>query len=180
MDSVLALLAHAYVPLQFWLYVFQHAVRLINILPSSSFQNSSPFLTLHNKESDLNSLKIFCLACWPLTKPFNQHKFGYRALECAYFGHSSSHKGSICYHILSHRVYISKDVKHNEDHFPFSFLLKSNTPNEPTHVTLPLLKSIEIFLPYSQSIPSPIPIPTSLSTLPSQTEHSLPDAQQHS
>lgn len=107
-DFGLALLAHTSIPLKFWPYAFKHAMKLINLLPSTSLENKSPFFTLHKTEPDLHSLHVFGLACWPLTKLFNQHKFDYRAIECIYFGLSLARKGSICYHIPTTRIYISK------------------------------------------------------------------------
>lgn len=131
------------------------------MLPSSSLNNSSPFFLLHKTDPNFNSLRVFGSTCWPLTRPFNHHKFDYRALQCVYFGLSSANRGSICYHIPSKHVYISKDIKFDEAHFPFANISKPKPLSEPKFVSLPLFNSALGRAQQAQSILGPIPTSSS-------------------
>jgi histone deacetylase 1/2 len=138
----LTLLAQAKMPLHYWWEAFSTAVYLINRLPSSVTQNESPYFLIHKKEPDYNVLKPFGCACYPCLKPYNKHKLQFHTTRCVFLGYSSAHKGYKC--INSHgRVFISRHVVFNEDHFPFhdGFLDTRNplkTLTESTTALFPL------------------------------------------
>ncbi|PNX65368.1 hypothetical protein L195_g054500, partial [Trifolium pratense] len=79
------------------------AIYLINRLPSSINPNKSPYSLLFNKEPDYTTLKPFgCL----------------KGYKCVFLGYSNAHKGYKC--VNSHeRVFVSRHVVFNENHFPF-------------------------------------------------------------
>lgn len=120
-DMVLTLLAQASLPLPYWDYAFTTAVYLINRLPTSAIQFAVPYAKLFGVKPDYNFLRTFGCACFPLLRPYNNHKFQYRSLECIFLGYSTCHKG-YNYKCLSSegRLYISKDVLFNEYRFPYS------------------------------------------------------------
>jgi histone deacetylase 1/2 len=70
-DMVLALLAHASIPLKFWDEAFLTAVFLINRLPSKVIANQSPFERLYGKTPDYTFLRTFGCVVWPNLRPFN-------------------------------------------------------------------------------------------------------------
>ncbi|XP_019435087.1 PREDICTED: uncharacterized protein LOC109341601 [Lupinus angustifolius] len=125
-ETGLALLTHANLPLTFWEYAFTTAVYLINRLPTPSLKNTSPYFLLYNTKPDYTFLKVFGCACFPLLRPYNNHKLQLRSSQCTFLGYSSMHKGYKC---LSKegRLYISKDVVFNENIFPYAS--DSNIPN---------------------------------------------------
>jgi histone deacetylase 1/2 len=79
-ETGLALLAHASLPMKFWQYAFQSATFLINRMPSKALNNASPYLTLFQKLSDYKSLKVFSCLCYPFIRPYSNHKLQYRSI----------------------------------------------------------------------------------------------------
>ena len=73
-ETSLALLYHANVPLHFWDDAFQTACYLINHLPTSLLHNLSPFEKLFHSSLDYSLLKIFGSAYWPNLHPYNSNK----------------------------------------------------------------------------------------------------------
>lgn len=78
----LSLLAGASLPLKFWGESFSSAVHIINNLPTPVLLNKSPYETLFLHKPDYNFLKVFGCACYPLLRPYNQHKFDFRSSLC--------------------------------------------------------------------------------------------------
>jgi hypothetical protein len=117
-ETGLALLAHAFVPLKFWDEAFLTATYLINRMPTRVIDNTSPIERLFHKTLDYSSLKVFGCACWPHLRPYNKHKLSFRSKECVFLGYSASHKGYKCLDIDSGRVYVSRDVIFDENVFP--------------------------------------------------------------
>lgn len=114
----LTLLAQAQMPFRYWWEAFSIPVYLINRLPSQVTQNETPYSLMLHKEPDYKLLKPFGCACYPCLKPYNQHKLQFHTTRCVLLGYSNSHKGYKC--LNSHgRIFISRHVIFNEDHFPF-------------------------------------------------------------
>jgi transposase InsO family protein len=119
-DTGLALLAHAHVPLKFWDEAFLTATYLINRLPTRVIDNKCPLERLLNTPPNYSMLKIFGCACWPHLRAYNNRKLAFRSKECVFLGYSSLHKGYKCLDIESGRIYISRDVVFDENIFPFA------------------------------------------------------------
>jgi hypothetical protein len=148
-ETGLALLYHASIPLRFWDDAFQTACYLINRLPQTLLKNISPFEKLFHTAPEYNFLKTFGCACWLNLRPYNSHKLQPRSTQCVFLGYSISHKGYKCFHIPTGRTYISRDVIFLETQFPFQ-----QVPN-----------------PVSQSTPSLLGPPVGLLQLPSLGPH---------
>ncbi|KAE8722483.1 Tetratricopeptide repeat-like superfamily protein isoform 2 [Hibiscus syriacus] len=58
------------------------AVYMINRLPTEVLSGKSPFEVLQQQDPDYSMLKVFGCACFPLLRPFNQHKLQYRSRQC--------------------------------------------------------------------------------------------------
>lgn len=71
----LTLLHHVSLPLKFWDSAFCTAVYLINRLPTASLNFSVPYYVLFQKSPDYNFLKTFGCSCFPLLRPYDNHKF---------------------------------------------------------------------------------------------------------
>jgi len=186
-ETGLTLLAYAKMPLCFWDHAFLTATYLINRLPSPVLGNKSPFFILHLQLPDYKFLKCFGCACFPFTRPYNNHKLEFRSKECIFIGYSSTHKGYKCLDPTG-RVFISKDVIFNEYKFPYAELFSGAVPSEtqgvsPTLTTfLPTMMSPSTSSPTANfQSPSNVTIPSSGSytqSSPSSSNHSAP-YQQH-
>lgn len=119
-ETGLSLLAQSSAPSKFWAEAFQTATFLINRMPTPILRNISPFQALFNKKPNYNFLRIFGCACWPNLRPFNRYKMDMRSQLCVFIGYSLNHKGYNCLHLPTGRIYVSRDVRFNENHFPFS------------------------------------------------------------
>ncbi|KAH9693065.1 retrovirus-related pol polyprotein from transposon RE1 [Citrus sinensis] len=117
-ETGLALLAQAKMPLKYWQEAFSHATYLINRLTSPTLENKTPFELLYLTKPDYSQIKVFGCECYPYLRPYNKHKFDFHTSKCILLGISISHKGYVCMH-HSGRVYISASVKFNESSFPF-------------------------------------------------------------
>jgi transposase InsO family protein len=119
-ETGLALLAHASMPIKFWDEAFLTATYLINRMPTRVIDNKCPLERLFKTSPNYSLLKIFGCACWPHLRPYTKHKLSFRSKECVFFGYSALHKGYKCLDVDSGRVYISRDVIFDEGVFPFS------------------------------------------------------------
>lgn len=111
----------------------------------------SPYQKLYSKVLDNSFLKTFGFLCYPFLKPYNHHKIDFRSLPCVFIGYSASHKGYLCYHQPSSRIYIARHVVFNEDVFPFSTTLPPTPPIQ------------SLLLPQSTTDPAILQLSTSLS-----------------
>lgn len=69
--------------------------------------------------------RTFGARCYPYLKNYATDKFDPRSLPCIFLGYSDKHKGYQCLHQSTSRVYISRHVVFDENHFPFSPLFNS-------------------------------------------------------
>jgi hypothetical protein len=119
-ETGLALLAHASVPLKFWDEAFTNATYLINRLPTCVIDNLCPLERLFKTPPNYSMLRIFGCACWPHLQPYNKHKLSFRSKPCVFIGYSSIHKGYKCLDMETGHVYISRDVVFDENVFAFA------------------------------------------------------------
>ena len=123
-ETGLTLLANAKLPLYYWDHAFLTATYLINRLPSPTPNHKSPFFLPHLQFPNYKFLKSFGCACFPFTRPYNNHKLEFKSKECIFLGYSPSHKGYKCLDPTC-RIFISKDVIFNEHRFPYAELFSS-------------------------------------------------------
>lgn len=120
-ETGLALLAHAHMPLKYWDQAFLAAVYLINRMPTKVLDFSTPLQTLLGKTPDYSSMRTFGCACWPNLRPYNNKKLQFRSAQCVFLGYSNLHKGFKLDHTTG-RIYISRGVVFDEHVYPFSKL----------------------------------------------------------
>jgi hypothetical protein len=118
-ETGLALLSHAHVPLKYWDDAFSTTCYLINRFPTPLLNYTTPYETLFHTTLNYSFLKVFGCACWPNLRPYNKHKLQPRSMHCVFLGYSPLHKGYKCLHHASGRIYISRDVIFEETTFPF-------------------------------------------------------------
>ena len=80
-------------PSSYWCYAFNTAIYLINRLPSSVLAFKSPWELLFHSVPSLNSLKTFGCACFPLLKPYTDHKLQPKSTQCIFLGYPHLFKG---------------------------------------------------------------------------------------
>ena len=81
-ETTLTMMSQASMTLDYWDYAVISSVYLVNRLPSSAIQNEVPYQRLFHKLPDYKFLKVFGYACFPLHRPYNQHKLQPRSQEC--------------------------------------------------------------------------------------------------
>ncbi|KAL4581705.1 hypothetical protein LXL04_006232 [Taraxacum kok-saghyz] len=114
---------------------------------------------LYNKTLDYGFLKTFACLCFPFLRPYNSHKIDFRSKPCVFIGYSASHKGYLCYHQPTSRIYIARHVVFDEDVFPYTSPILSSTPNSSSPST-----STSMTILHQAEIPSPSPLPINTPT----------------
>jgi hypothetical protein len=117
-ESGLTLLAQSKLPLPYWVNAFNIAFYLINRLPTLVLKNQSPYVKLLQKNPDYSLFKVFGCACYPLLRPYNNHKLIYRSKKCIFLGYCTNYRGYRCYDPISKKTIISKYVVFDENTFP--------------------------------------------------------------
>jgi transposase InsO family protein len=128
-ETGLAILTHAHMPLKFWDEAFLTASYLINRIPTRVIDNTSPLERLFQKSPNYSWLRVFGYACWPNLRPYQTQKLSFRSKQCVFISYSSLHKGYKCLDPDSSRVYISRDVIFDEHVFPFAHLSQALLPH---------------------------------------------------
>ena len=90
-ETGLALLSAAYLPLKFWGEAFISVVHIISILPTPVLDNVSPHEKLFSSKPNYTFLRIFGCACYPLLRPYNQHKFDFKSSLCLFLVYNNTH-----------------------------------------------------------------------------------------
>ena len=121
------MLSQASMSLEYWDQAVTSSVNLINHLQSSFIHKEVPYQKLFKRDFQIT---MFGCACYPLLRPYNQHKLQPRSQECLFLGYSLSHQGYKCM-AADGRIYISKDVLSDELSFPFLRLFAEPTLDSP-------------------------------------------------
>lgn len=154
-ETGLALLHHASLPLKFWTHAFQCATYLINRQPTSTLQFQSPFLKLHQGTPNYKKLRVFGCLCFPWLRPYNTSKLEPRSKPCVFFGYCTQRSAYKCYDPSTNKIYLSRHVTFDESVFPFSsnpnagsnFEIQSTPPASTTDI-------LPIGNPYSTTLHS--------------------------
>jgi hypothetical protein len=175
---------HSNLPLTMWNFSVQHAVHIINRLPSPLLNLKCPYELLYKQPPSLVHLKVFGCLSYASTLQVHRTKFDSRARKAIFLGFKDGTKGYILYDLSSHDIFVSRNVIFYETYFPFqnskpghnvsdiSKPLSSNPilddPVSNTHNSLPLPVMLE---------PDPtISSPTSSSHTPlSSSSHDSPN-----
>ncbi|KAK1424394.1 hypothetical protein QVD17_19723 [Tagetes erecta] len=155
-ETGLAMLFNAHVPVSYWVDAFSSAVYIINRLPSKMLSNKSPFELLFSQVPIYANFRTYGCLVYPYLRDYSSHKLAPRSLPCIFIGYSSQHKGYRCLDPTSNRVYVTRHARFVETQFPFATsILQTN------------LSSITVtsFLEDNPSLPNNIslsPLPTTI------------------
>ena len=122
-ETCLAMLHKASLPLKYWSHAFLAAAYLINRLPTPVLKHQTPFESLFQQLPNYDKLRAFGCLCFPWLRSYSDHKLDKRSKPCVFIGYSNTHHAYKCLDLSSNRVYISHHVQFIEHQFP----LVSNT-----------------------------------------------------
>ncbi|WCJ22400.1 Retrovirus-related Pol polyprotein from transposon RE1 [Euphorbia peplus] len=115
-----ALLKEGHLPVKFWGEAILHAAILLNVSPTPVLKWKSPYEVLHGKLPNYSQFKVFGCSGYVLNKDPQKGKFADRSAQCVYVGNSPGQKGWKMYSLTSHKMVVSRDVKFQEDNFPYN------------------------------------------------------------
>ena len=82
-----ALMFQSHIPSNFWSFAINHAVYLINRVPSPINNNKTPFKPLYNKPPNFETLKVFGCFCYASTYSAHRNKFAPRSRHGVFLGY---------------------------------------------------------------------------------------------
>lgn len=109
METGLALLAQAHMPLHRWWDTFHMGTYLINWMSSPIIKNQSSFQVLKGQSPDYTLLRTFGATCYPCLRPYQNRKFDFHTEKCVFIGFSDYYKGYRCLS-PSGKIFISRHV----------------------------------------------------------------------
>ena len=111
------------VPQLLWVEAFFTATFITNLLPSSVLaEKQSPFEVLNGHAPVYTSLRVFGCKCYPCLRPYMKNKLDPKSLVCVFLGYNEKYKGYRCFYPPTGKVFISRHVLFDENHFPFGDL----------------------------------------------------------
>jgi hypothetical protein len=170
-----ALSFQANLPKNFWHFSIQHAVHLINRIPSPLLKNKSPFNHLYNKAPTLLHLKCFGCLAFASTLHVHRTKFDPRARKTIFLGYRNGTKGYLLYDLNSREFFVSRNAVFYETVFPFTTTAIS-TKNSPSPPIITPEPDLEPIIPQNPIQPLPQPSPDPVSPNPTNTPTHTPQS----
>ena len=157
-ETGLTLLSHASLPLTFWNHAFSAAVYLINRMPTTSLNLSSPFELIFKTTPNYSKLKSFGCLCYPWIRPYSSHKLDPKSKPCVFLGYSLSQHAYLCFEPSTSKTFVSRHVQFVESVFPYTHLHSTlPRPNSTTAVSwLPPVITVSVPLPSQLSSYTPV------------------------
>jgi len=129
-----SLLFQSKLPTNFWNFFVQHAVFLINCIPTPLLKNERPYEKLHRKLCDIFDLRIFGCLCYSSILVAHRKKLDSRVIPGVFLGFKPHTKGFIFLNLKYHKIEVSRNVIFYENCFPY--LLKNE--KDPNILSLPI------------------------------------------
>ncbi|KAI5418663.1 hypothetical protein KIW84_043041 [Lathyrus oleraceus] len=121
-----------------WNFCVQHAIHLINRLPTPLLNSKCPHEVLFSEPPSLIHLKVFGCLGYASTLTNHRTKFDSRARKCIFLGYKDGTKGFILYDLHSNTTFVSRNVVFYENTFPFKTAKASSQNTQPfvdSHLT---------------------------------------------
>ena len=134
-----ALLFQANLPKKFWSFAVNHAVFIMNRVPTRILKHKSPYQCMFDRDPDLENLKTFGTLAYASTLQAHRTKLDHRARKCVFLGYKQNVKGVMLLDINTRETFISRHVTHHDHIFP----LKPNWQYH-THENVSLEPSTDI------------------------------------
>jgi histone deacetylase 1/2 len=158
-ETAVTMIQTASVSSHFWYHACALATYLINRMPTPVLDMSSPFEKLYNKCPDLNILRVFGCACYPLLTSYRVDKLQPKTARCIFLGFATGYKGFICYNPSTKRYYVSRHVFFDEDFFPCATASSVSRPLQ-SHQQSSVQPMVQPYITQSQSfVPVDMPAP---------------------
>ena len=138
LEKARALMLQMNVPKRFWSQGVLAATYLINRLPSRVLDTKSPYEVMQNKTNNLSHLRIFGCTCYVHIQSHHRDKLDPKAVKCVFMGYSPTQKGYKCYHSCSRKMFVSRDVRFDENQPYFNKSLDQTRQGEPFLDLFPL------------------------------------------
>ena len=115
-----ALLFQASLPIEFWGECVLTAAHLINRTPTPLLNGLTPHDKLFSTPPNFTHLRVFGCLCYAHYKDRSKDKFSPRSRRCVFLGYPHGKKGWKVMDLESKKMIISRDVKFDENTFPFA------------------------------------------------------------
>ena len=86
-ETGLALLHRASLPIKFWSFTFATAIYLINRMPKVNLQSHSSYERLFQKQPNTQKLRVFGCLCFLWLRPYTIHKLDPRSSASLFLGY---------------------------------------------------------------------------------------------
>ena len=114
LEKTHALMLHVNIPKKLWSQAILTATYLINIWLSCVLEFKSPYETLKGRHITLSHLRVFGCTCFVHVQTLHRDKLDARAAKCVFMGYSSSQKGYKCFHPITNKMLVARDVRFEE------------------------------------------------------------------
>lgn len=106
-------------------------------MPTPVINNESPYLKLFGSQPNYLKLRVFGCACYPWLRPYAAHKLDMRSALCIFLGYSLSQSAYLCLDQTTGRVYTSRHVTFDENHFPYKNVTATSSTSDDQPVATP-------------------------------------------
>ena len=113
-------LFQAKLPPSFWVEALNTTNHLLNIRPSRSIGNFTPYFLLYGVHPTYDHLRTFGCLCFPNLSHSIDHKLSPRSTRCILLGYPREHKGYRCFDLATRKIIISRHVVFDKNLFPFA------------------------------------------------------------
>ncbi|KAL1224867.1 Retrovirus-related Pol polyprotein from transposon RE1 [Cardamine amara subsp. amara] len=111
MEVARSMMFNTNVPRRFWSDDVTTACYLINRIPTTILNDSSPFEVLNQTIPSIDHLRVFGCVCFVLRPGALRDKLEAKSTKCMFLGYSTTQKGYKCYDFSRNRMIVSRDVK---------------------------------------------------------------------
>ena len=133
-DMVRCMLIQSGLPNHQWAEAATAACHVRNLCPSRSIGGRSPSSLWNEDDDDIDHLKVFGCRAWSVIgRHIPKGKLDPRAIETVFIGYPEGVKGYKLWDFRNDRILVSRDVKFEEDVFPFQVKV-SKEPNKASEV----------------------------------------------
>ena len=163
-ETGLAMMFHAHIPVAYWTHAFSSAVHIINRLPTKVLSLKSPFEVLFDRVPSYDNLRIFGCRVYPYLRDYSDQKLSPRSIPCVFIGYHSQYKGYLCLDPASSRIFVTRHARFDETSFPF----RAQHTDAPIG-SLPLhsfFDPLPADVPDSRVSPAPTPAASPVSAVP--------------
>ncbi|WRX29551.1 Integrase [Theobroma cacao] len=103
-------------PTKFWVKVVNVVVNLLNVLPTKALDAMSPYEAWNGEKPSVAHLRVFGSIYYAKVPDEKRKKFDSKSQVAIHLGFSDTSKGYRLFNVHTNKVFISRDVKFDEDH----------------------------------------------------------------